>query len=69
MCSAWVHIASKCGSDGGQKCEESFDTISQTYNDLHRDLQMNGVSSEIQRFAQNMKGGFTIMRTLRPYCY
>jgi len=37
-------------------------------NDLHRDLQVNVVSSEIQRFAQNMKGGFTIKRTLRPYC-
>ena len=37
-------------------------------NDLHRDLQVNVVSSEIQRFAQNMKGGFTIMRTVRSYC-
>jgi hypothetical protein len=36
-------------------------------NDLHRDLQVNVVSSEIQSFAQT-HGGFTIMRTVRPYC-
>ena len=36
-------------------------------SDLHRDLQVNVVSSEIQRFAQRMKGGYTNMRTLRPY--
>jgi len=36
-------------------------------NDLHRDLQVDAVSSEIQRFAQNTKEDSTIMRTLRPY--
>jgi hypothetical protein len=36
-------------------------------NELHRDLQVNVVSSEIQRFAQKHEGRFTIMRTVRPY--
>jgi hypothetical protein len=36
-------------------------------NDLYRDLQVDVVSSEIQRFAQNTKEDSTIMRTMRPY--
>ena len=34
-------------------------------NGIHKDLQVNAVSSEIQRFAQSTKGGFTITRTVR----
>jgi hypothetical protein len=36
-------------------------------NDLHRDLQVDVVSSEIQRFAQKLKEDSTIMRRPRPY--
>jgi hypothetical protein len=36
-------------------------------NDLHRDLQVDVVTSEIQRFAQKQKKDSTIMRTLRLY--
>ena len=36
-------------------------------NDLHRDLEVDIVSSGIQRFAQKHEESSTIMRTLRPY--
>jgi hypothetical protein len=36
-------------------------------NDLHRDLEVEVVSREIQRFAQNTKKDSTVMRTLRPH--
>jgi hypothetical protein len=36
-------------------------------NDLHRDLGVEFVSSEIQRFAQKHEKDSTIMRTLRPH--
>jgi hypothetical protein len=38
-------------------------------SDLHRDLEVDDVGREIQRFGRNMKKGSISTKTLRPYSY